>query len=100
MGRAVMELTSGPASTKHVHKPYRGKSEIIEDLPRRYPDVPQEAWRHVDEDWLTIETLKGQCYKQLCDEEKPVMRLKDLVPWHVLRNGRRVKEVYNMEWWR
>ena len=106
---AMLGLMDGAAqSTTHVYKPYRSAEELFIELKQKYPDVPESAWTQVDDDWLEIEEKKGQCYKRLCMGERPVLWLKDLVPWHVLPNGRIVKDVYrcipaskdSMEWWR
>ena len=105
----VLALMDGAVtSTTHTWKPYRSPTDILETMKSKFPNVPEEAWTQVDSDWEKIETLKAECRKRLRNEEKPVMWLKDLVPWHALPCGRLVKDVYRciaaskdtMEWWK
>ena len=104
----LSRMDAAVGSTSHSYKAYRGINELLAALRDQYPDIPDCAWETVDTDWLHIERLREQCYKRLSNGERPVLWLKDLVPWHVQRGHRLVQDVYrcipaskdSMEWWR
>ena len=78
--QALKFMDTAGVSTARAYKAYRDASQLFQELRKRYPDVPEEAWNQKDKDWLTFETLKGHWYNRLCTNKKPVMWLRNIVP--------------------
>lgn len=74
-----------------VHKAYRTKEQLVEDLQAKFPSIPAAYFTEVDTQWHRKAELTLEFKRRMENGENPVLISKILVP-DFLYQGRQVRD--------
>ena len=87
-------MNAGLPAHKHmIHKKYRGREELLEELKKRFPEIPASEFEEVDPTWERKAMARLHFKKYLHAGVQPLKLAQELIPDYIYL-GRRVNETF------